>query len=70
VPVRGATKPHRLEEDTGATDSRLSTQNLGVINASTSKITVHGARLPESEFVAAQLPIAFIGATANLIWFQ
>jgi aryl-alcohol dehydrogenase-like predicted oxidoreductase len=48
VPIPGTTKLHRLEENLGAVDLDLSAADLAEINAETSKITVHGERLPEA----------------------
>ncbi|MGB7233200.1 MAG: aldo/keto reductase [Candidatus Acidiferrum sp.] len=47
VPIPGTTKLHRLEENIGAVAVELSADDLRDIEASASKITVHGARYPE-----------------------
>jgi aryl-alcohol dehydrogenase-like predicted oxidoreductase len=47
VPIPGTTKPHRLEENIGATALALSTEDLRQIDAAASKITVQGDRYPE-----------------------
>ena len=46
VPIPGTTKLHRLEENIGAADIELSTDDLRDINNAVSKITVAGARYP------------------------
>jgi aryl-alcohol dehydrogenase-like predicted oxidoreductase len=46
VPIPGTTKLHRLEENIGAADVELSTDDLRDINSALSKITVEGARYP------------------------
>jgi aryl-alcohol dehydrogenase-like predicted oxidoreductase len=48
VPIPGTTKLHRLEENIGAADVELSSDDLGEIDATASKIPQQGARLPES----------------------
>ncbi|MGZ6126190.1 MAG: aldo/keto reductase [Myxococcales bacterium] len=48
VPIPGTTKSKRLEENLGAADVELTSDDLGEINGAASKITVQGARYPES----------------------
>jgi aryl-alcohol dehydrogenase-like predicted oxidoreductase len=48
VPIPGTTKLHRLDENIGAAAVELTSDDLDEINAAASKITVQGARLPES----------------------
>jgi aryl-alcohol dehydrogenase-like predicted oxidoreductase len=48
VPIPGTTKLHRLEENIGAVNVELTPDDLNEIESAASKITVHGARLPES----------------------
>jgi aryl-alcohol dehydrogenase-like predicted oxidoreductase len=48
VPIPGTTKLHRLEENIGAAAVDLTPDDLNEINVAASKITVHGARLPEA----------------------
>ena len=48
VPIPGTTKMHRLEENLGAVSVELSVDDLQEIDAAESKITLQGARLPES----------------------
>lgn len=48
VPIPGTTKMHRLEENLGAISLALEAEDLRDINDAASKITVHGARYPES----------------------
>ena len=48
VPIPGTTKPHRLEENTGAAAIELTADDLVDIEASAANITVEGARYPES----------------------
>ena len=48
VPIPGTTKLHRLEENLGAIDLELTTEDLGVIDQEVSKIQVLGERLPEA----------------------
>ncbi|MGB8408657.1 MAG: aldo/keto reductase [Gallionella sp.] len=48
VPIPGTTKMHRLEENLGATSVELTADDLDEIDAAESKITLQGARLPES----------------------
>ena len=47
VPIPGTTKLHRLEENLGAVDIALTTDDLREIESSAAKITVQGARYPE-----------------------
>ena len=47
VPIPGTTKLNRLEENIGAVDVELSTDDLREIDAAASKITVEGERYPE-----------------------
>jgi aryl-alcohol dehydrogenase-like predicted oxidoreductase len=47
VPIPGTTKPHRLEENIGATALELSADDLRDIESAASKITLQGARYPE-----------------------
>jgi len=46
VPIPGTTKLHRLEENIGAADIELSSDDLCNIHNAVSKITVQGARYP------------------------
>ncbi|MGO8754299.1 MAG: aldo/keto reductase [Gallionellaceae bacterium] len=48
VPIPGTTKLHRLEENLGAVAVELTVGDLQEIDAEASKITLQGARLPES----------------------
>lgn len=48
VPIPGTTKLHRLEENLGALSLALTADDLEEINAVTSKIEIHGERLPEA----------------------
>jgi len=47
VPIPGATKRHRLEENIGAAAVELTAADLREIENAASKITVHGARYSE-----------------------
>ena len=47
VPIPGTTKLHRLEENLGAAEIELSTEELNDIDSAFSNIQVMGARLPE-----------------------
>lgn len=47
IPIPGTTKLHRLEENLGAVDIELSTDDLSSIEAALSKIEVQGQRYPE-----------------------
>jgi aryl-alcohol dehydrogenase-like predicted oxidoreductase len=48
VPIPGTTKLHRLQENLGAVKVELTAGDLQEIDAAASKITLPGARLPES----------------------
>jgi len=48
VPIPGTTKLHRLEENIGATEIELTPDDLREIDEASAKITVQGARYPES----------------------
>ncbi|RKD90013.1 aldo/keto reductase [Mangrovibacterium diazotrophicum] len=48
VPIPGTTKLHRLQENIGAAKLELTSDDLKAIEETASKITVHGARYPES----------------------
>jgi aryl-alcohol dehydrogenase-like predicted oxidoreductase len=48
APIPGTTKLHRLEENMGAADIELTTDDLQEIENLASQITVHGARYSES----------------------
>jgi aryl-alcohol dehydrogenase-like predicted oxidoreductase len=48
VPIPGTTKLHRLEENLGAVDLELTTEDLMYIRSELSKVTVQGERLPEA----------------------
>jgi aryl-alcohol dehydrogenase-like predicted oxidoreductase len=47
VPIPGTTKLHRLEENLGAVNVKLSHEDLRELETATSKIAVQGARYPE-----------------------
>ena len=47
VPIPGTTKLHRLEENIGAVDIKLSPEDLRELDTAASKIAVQGARYPE-----------------------
>jgi aryl-alcohol dehydrogenase-like predicted oxidoreductase len=47
VPIPGTTKLHRLEENLGAVNVKLSPEDLRELETATSKIAVQGARYPE-----------------------
>jgi aryl-alcohol dehydrogenase-like predicted oxidoreductase len=47
VPIPGTTKLHRLEENIGAVEIKLTAGDLRDIESAASEITVHGARYPE-----------------------
>ncbi len=47
VPIPGTTKLHRLEENLGATEIKLTLDDLREIENAASQITVQGARYPE-----------------------
>ena len=48
VPIPGTTKLQRLEENIGAVAIELTSEDLREIDSAASKITVQGARYPES----------------------
>jgi aryl-alcohol dehydrogenase-like predicted oxidoreductase len=48
VPIPGTTKLHRLDENIGAAAVELTRQDLRIIEETVSKISVQGARYPES----------------------
>lgn len=48
VPIPGTTKLHRLEENLGAVNIRLSAEDLRDIDVAVSKIEIQGLRLPEA----------------------
>jgi aryl-alcohol dehydrogenase-like predicted oxidoreductase len=48
VPIPGTTKIHRLEENLGAVDVKLTPDDLHEIDTAASNITLQGARLPEA----------------------
>ncbi len=48
VPIPGTTKLHRLEENLGAADVELTSEDLREIEESAAKIPVKGERLPEA----------------------
>ncbi len=48
MPIPGTRKLERVEENLGAADVVLTAEDLGEIEATASKITVQGARLPEA----------------------
>jgi aryl-alcohol dehydrogenase-like predicted oxidoreductase len=48
VPIPGTTKRHRLEENLGAVDLRLTPEDLRDIDREASQIDVQGARYPEA----------------------
>lgn len=47
VPIPGTTKLHRLEENLGAADVKLTADDLREIEEAASKITIEGARYPQ-----------------------
>ena len=47
VPIPDTTKMHRMEENTGAVEVELTSDDLRVIESAAAKITVQGARYPE-----------------------
>ena len=47
VPIPGTTKLNRLEENLGAVNVELTSEDLREIDSATSKIQVQGARYPE-----------------------
>jgi aryl-alcohol dehydrogenase-like predicted oxidoreductase len=48
VPIAGTTKLHRLEENVGAVELELDTDDVDEINTEANKIQVQGERLPEA----------------------
>ena len=48
VPIPGTTQLHRLEENLGAVEIKLTADDLSEIQLSISKITIQGARYPEN----------------------
>jgi aryl-alcohol dehydrogenase-like predicted oxidoreductase len=48
VPIPGTTKLHRLRENIGATELKLTEADLAEINAGTAAVNVQGERLPEA----------------------
>jgi aryl-alcohol dehydrogenase-like predicted oxidoreductase len=48
VPIPGTTKLHRLDENLGGASVALTGDELSELTDGTSKLTVHGARYPES----------------------
>lgn len=48
VPIPGTTKRHRLEENVGAVDIELTSDDLREIEEAASKIEIQGARYPEA----------------------
>ena len=48
VPIPGTTKIHRLEENLGAVNVKLSKTDLELIETALSKIEISGNRYPES----------------------
>jgi aryl-alcohol dehydrogenase-like predicted oxidoreductase len=48
VPIPGTTKLHRLGENLGATDVRLTAEDLQEIESAAARIPIQGARLPEA----------------------
>ena len=48
MPIPGTTKLNRLEENIGAVAVELNSDDLREIDRAASKITVRGARYPES----------------------
>jgi aryl-alcohol dehydrogenase-like predicted oxidoreductase len=48
VPIPGTTKLHRLEENIGAVDVELTSNDLREISDATAKIKIEGARYPEA----------------------
>jgi aryl-alcohol dehydrogenase-like predicted oxidoreductase len=48
VPIPGTTKAGRMEENIGAADVNLTTEDLRQIEEATSKLSLEGARLPEA----------------------
>ncbi|OLS60433.1 aldo/keto reductase [Pseudomonas putida] len=48
VPIPGTTKPHRLEENLGAVELQLTSEDLRMISEQMAQLQVQGERLPES----------------------
>jgi len=48
VPIPGTTKLHRLEENLGAVDVQLTADDLRELDEGSSRIEIHGQRLPEA----------------------
>jgi aryl-alcohol dehydrogenase-like predicted oxidoreductase len=48
VPIPGTTKLHRLDENLGAVNVNLSSEDLRELETAASKIAVQGARYPEA----------------------
>jgi aryl-alcohol dehydrogenase-like predicted oxidoreductase len=48
VPIPGTTKPHRLEENLGAADVELTSDDLREIEDAAARIAVEGARYPDA----------------------
>jgi aryl-alcohol dehydrogenase-like predicted oxidoreductase len=48
VPIPGTTKLHRLDENIGAVDVELTSEDLRDIESTAAKITIQGARYPEA----------------------
>jgi aryl-alcohol dehydrogenase-like predicted oxidoreductase len=48
VPIPGTTKLHRLEENVGAANAKLTADDLRRLDESTSEINIQGARYPEN----------------------
>ncbi|AMY11945.1 L-glyceraldehyde 3-phosphate reductase [Luteitalea pratensis] len=48
VPIPGTTKWHRLEENIGAADVELTSEDLADIDRAAASIPVHGARYPDA----------------------
>jgi pyridoxine 4-dehydrogenase len=48
VPIPGTTKLHRLEENIGAVNVKLTADDLGELDEATSTINIQGARYPEN----------------------
>ena len=46
VPIPGTTKPHRLEENVGATDIDLTADDLGAVEGALAQVEVLGDRYP------------------------
>jgi aryl-alcohol dehydrogenase-like predicted oxidoreductase len=49
VPIPGTTKIHRLEENVGAAQVELTTNDLRQLDEATSMVKVQGARYPEND---------------------